>query len=65
MISEWRRVWSENSGTNPQFPFGFVQLSTVKANDHGIAYPMLRWHQTSERGRVPNDILKVHDQIKD
>ena len=58
MISEWRRVWSENSGTNPQFPFGFVQISTVKQTP-GIAYPMLRWHQTSERGYVPNDILKV------
>ena len=59
MISEWRRVWSINTGTNPNFPFGFVQLSTWQANDLSPDFPMIRWYQTNKYGYTPNDVLQA------
>ena len=59
LISEWRRVWSENTGTSPKFPFGFVQLSTWEENDLNPGFPMIRWHQTYNHGYVPNQDLEV------
>ena len=59
LISEWRRVWSEDTGTNPKFPFGFVQLSTWEENDLNPGFPMIRWHQTYNYGYVPNQDLEV------
>lgn len=58
LISEWRRVWSINTGTNPNFPFGFVQLSTWQANDLSPDFPMIRWYQTYKYGYTPNDVLQ-------
>jgi sialate O-acetylesterase len=59
MISEWRRVWSENSPTSSSFPFGFIQLATWKADYAGSDYPVIRWHQTANVGYVPNDAMPV------
>ena len=61
MISEWRRVWSTKFGTDSQFPFGFIQLSTNQADTKRVypAFPMIRWHQTSDYGFVPNKDLQV------
>ena len=59
MIKEWRRIWSENSGTDPQFPFGFVQLAQVNPGESWIGFPMIRWYQTYGVGYVPNYYLKV------
>ena len=60
LIGEWRRVWSENTNTNSNFPFGFVQLSQVKENQAGIGYQMIRWYQTDGYGYVPNESLEVY-----
>jgi sialate O-acetylesterase len=59
MISEWRRVWSENSPTDSSFPFGFVQLAAWRANYAGSEFPVIRWHQTADVGYVPNDAMPV------
>ena len=59
LISEWRRVWSSTSTTNKNFPFGFVQLSTIEANDEQTGTPMIRWYQTYKYGYTPNDALQV------
>ena len=63
MIKEWRRIWSENSGTDPQFPFGFVQLAQVNPGESWIGFPMIRWYQTYGVGYVPNYYLKVRCQF--
>ena len=59
MISEWRRKWSENSPTDPNFPFGFVQLAAWRPEYSGVEFPVVRWHQTADVGYVPNDIMQV------
>jgi sialate O-acetylesterase len=59
MINEWRRIWSENTGSSNTFPFGFMQLSTNKANDASPNFPVIRWHQSADVGVVPNDVLRV------
>ena len=59
LISEWRRVWSSTSTTNKNFPFGFVQLSTIEANDEQTGTPMIRWYRTYKYGYTPNDALQV------
>ena len=52
-------MWSLNSGTDANFPFGFMQLSTYTPNNTAIAGPILRWHQTNNYGYVPNESMKV------
>ena len=59
MITDWRRLWSTNTETNPNFPFGFMQLSTNSANDPSTGFPMIRWYQTGGYGYVPNESLQV------
>ena len=59
LISQWRKVWSSTSTTNEKFPFGFVQLSTIEANDEQTGTPMIRWYQTYQYGYTPNDALQV------
>merc|ERR1719270_2395870 len=58
MINEWRKIWSTNTPTSEDFPFGFMQLSTWDANNAGPGFPVIRWHQTADQGYVPNEILK-------
>ena len=58
MISDWRRNWFEGTSgsTDPQFAFGFVQLSVLNEPnwvDNG-AYSTIRWHQTTDYGFAPN-----------
>ncbi|XP_061073321.1 sialate O-acetylesterase-like [Conger conger] len=54
MIDDWRAAFHLGSGgqTAPDFPFGFVQLSTWKKTEDG--FPVLRWHQTADNGFAPN-----------
>ena len=59
MINEWRNLWSTNTPTSKKFPFGFMQLSTNQANDKSPAFPVIRWHQTADKGFVPNEIMEV------
>ena len=58
MISLWRNLWSSNTPTATHFPFGFMQLSTSGINA-SPNFPVLRWHQTADKGHVPNDVLEV------
>ena len=58
LISEWRRVWSMNSDTYSNFPFGFVQLAQV-APEQNSGFPMIRWFQTNGTGYVPNENMQV------
>ena len=58
LINEWRRVWSMNSDTYSNFPFGFVQLAQV-APEQNSGFPMIRWFQTNGTGYVPNENMQV------
>lgn len=58
LINEWRRLWSEHSPTSTDFPFGFVQLATNRAETTSPGTPVIRWHQTVDKGVVPNDQLR-------
>ncbi|XP_029964048.1 sialate O-acetylesterase-like [Salarias fasciatus] len=60
MIDDWRMAFHQGScgQTDPDFPFGFVQLSTYTKNSTSEKYPNLRWHQTADTGFVPNSRMK-------
>ena len=58
MIDAWRSEFSSHSNTNRLAPFGFVQLSTIKYGDEGLGMSIIRWHQTADRGIVPNEVLR-------
>ncbi|XP_057307116.1 sialate O-acetylesterase-like [Hydractinia symbiolongicarpus] len=67
MIKDWRLRWHQasNGTTSLNFPFGFVQLSTLgndlssykNANAMVHGFPVIRWQQTAEYGYVPNPKL--------
>ncbi|XP_039248011.2 sialate O-acetylesterase-like [Styela clava] len=59
MIKDWRKSWykATKSQTKSQFPFGFVQLCTVAAPKETGRFPLIRWHQTSDYGYVPNKMM--------
>lgn len=56
MIDDWRMAFHQGSGgqTAPDFPFGFVQLSTYEKGSTSDGFPNIRWHQTADTGFVPN-----------
>ncbi|XP_031717101.1 sialate O-acetylesterase isoform X2 [Anarrhichthys ocellatus] len=56
MIDDWRMAFHQGSGgqTAHDFPFGFVQLSTYEKGSKSDAFPNIRWHQTADKGFVPN-----------
>ena len=63
MIAAWRNAWSVGTAgqTDPQFAFGFVQLS-VWGDPHDPPTPgeyvaQVRWGQTADKGFVPNERL--------
>jgi len=49
LIDTWREQFSQ-----PEAPFGFVQLSTINYEHTNLNYPILRNHQTADYGIVPN-----------
>lgn len=57
MIKDWRAKWYEGTGghTDPNFPFGFVQLCTSNVPFNDTSFPALRWAQTADMGFVPNN----------
>ena len=61
MIAAWRKAWSIGTGgqTDPEFPFGFVQLSVwgnpADPPTQGEGIATVRWGQTANYGYVPND----------
>ena len=58
MINDWRANWhiSTNGSTNPNFPFGFVQIANAATETASVGgYPVLRFRQTADYGYVPND----------
>lgn len=54
MIDDWRSKWFYGTDklTDPEFPFGFVQLSAFYQKADG--FPVIRWGQTANYGYVPN-----------
>ncbi|XP_068440734.1 sialate O-acetylesterase [Clinocottus analis] len=60
MIDDWRMAFHQGSGgqTALDFPFGFVQLSTYEQGSESDAFPNIRWHQTADKGFVPNSRMK-------
>ena len=62
MLGDWRNRWSQNSGTNFNFPVGLVQLGPLAnppeeketRNNDGSLFPLIRWHQTMDQGFLPN-----------
>ena len=53
MINDWRVKWS-STGSNPDFPFGFVQLGNFIGAPWGV---LIRWHQTDDDGIVDGSIF--------
>ncbi|XP_077467478.1 sialate O-acetylesterase isoform X4 [Stigmatopora argus] len=60
MIDDWRMAFHLGSGgqTAMDFPFGFVQLSTSIKGSTDNGFPNIRWHQTADKGFVPNSRLQ-------
>ncbi|XP_076000886.1 sialate O-acetylesterase [Genypterus blacodes] len=56
MIDDWRMSFHQGSGgqTAPDFPFGFVQISTNIKGSTYDDFPNIRWHQTADTGFAPN-----------
>ncbi|CAF1432135.1 unnamed protein product [Rotaria sordida] len=60
MIQSWRQTWNDRTSdlTDPNFPFGFVQLSTWSNTSTQVGgFPIIRWHQTFDVGYVPNNVV--------
>jgi len=59
MISAWRDGWfyATNGATDPNFPFGFVQLGPNSAQKNNHNWAVLRWKQTGEQGFTPNTVM--------
>ena len=64
MITEWRKIWSTFTPTSSSFPFGFMQLGTMGANNPNPSFPVIRWHQTADYGFVPNEVMEVNNNTK-
>ncbi|XP_061137677.1 sialate O-acetylesterase-like [Syngnathus typhle] len=61
MIDDWRMAFHLGSDgqTAMDFPFGFVQLSANKSGIRGNdGFPNIRWHQTADKGFLPNSRLQ-------
>ncbi|XP_038817066.1 sialate O-acetylesterase [Salvelinus namaycush] len=60
MIDDWRMAFHQSSGgqTAPDFPFGFVQVSTYRKATLSEGFPNIRWHQTADYGFAPNLRMK-------
>merc|ERR1711936_494800 len=58
MIDAWRELFSSNSNTSPDAPFGFVQLASWRPDNMDAGFPVIRWHLTADYGYVPNDRLQ-------
>ena len=57
LLVEWRKLWSEESGTtDPSAPFGFVTL-VPSGNEGGKSIGAMRWAQTAGYGYAPNEAL--------
>uniref|UniRef100_A0A2C9LSQ8 Uncharacterized protein n=1 Tax=Biomphalaria glabrata TaxID=6526 RepID=A0A2C9LSQ8_BIOGL len=57
MIKDWRSNWNRasNGQTSATFPFGFVQLAPNHPSPGSTSgFTDIRWHQTADRGYVPN-----------
>ncbi|XP_055889534.1 sialate O-acetylesterase-like [Biomphalaria glabrata] len=56
MIKDWRKNFNKfsNGQTSASFPFGFVQLAPYLRNGPKEGFSDIRWHQTADRGYVPN-----------
>ncbi|XP_055889537.1 sialate O-acetylesterase-like [Biomphalaria glabrata] len=57
MIKDWRGNWNRasNGQTSATFPFGFVQLAPYHPSPGSTSgFSDIRWHQTADRGYVPN-----------
>ncbi|KAH9504411.1 hypothetical protein Btru_063547 [Bulinus truncatus] len=62
MIKDWRKNFNKfsNGQTSDSFPFGFVQLAPYKPDGPTTGFSDIRWHQTADRGYVPNpDMVNV------
>ncbi|XP_063061145.1 sialate O-acetylesterase isoform X2 [Engraulis encrasicolus] len=59
MIKDWRMAFHQGSWgqTAPDFPFGFVQLSTYQKGPVDDGFPEIRWHQTADVGYAPSERL--------
>ncbi|VDI29979.1 sialate O-acetylesterase [Mytilus galloprovincialis] len=60
MIDDWRSKFHAASlqTVDAMFPFGFVQLAPNRNTSEIGTFPLVRWAQTANHGRVPNNRLK-------
>ena len=58
LIQNWRNAWSRESGTtDPNAPFGIVQLADSTDEGWGCNVPQMHWAQTANVGYAPNSFL--------
>jgi len=55
MISAWRTEFEQNSFTEAQAPFGFVQIAMWREGIMDNGFPVIRWHESADFGYVPNE----------
>ncbi|XP_052082140.1 sialate O-acetylesterase-like [Mytilus californianus] len=60
MIDDWRSKFHSASlqTVDAMFPFGFVQLAPNRNTSAIGSFPLVRWAQTANHGKVPNNRLK-------
>merc|ERR1712088_354991 len=58
LVDAWRDLFSSNSNTAPDAPFGFVQLAPWRPDSLEAGFPVIRWHLTADYGYVPNERLQ-------
>ena len=58
LVDAWRELFSSNSNTAPDAPFGFVQLAPWRPDTLDAGFPVIRWHLTADYGYVPNERLQ-------
>ena len=54
MIDDWRSKWADESDSDPNYPFGFVQLGNFIGEPGGV---LIRWHQTGDDGVVDGSVF--------
>ena len=57
LVSDWREVWSKNSGTPADAPFGLVTLA-ASGGEGGADIGSMRLAQTGSYGVMPNPAME-------
>ena len=56
LVSDWRKLWANSSGTDPMAPFGLVTLA-ASGGEGGSDIGSMRIAQTASYGVLPNPLM--------